>query len=1001
MEARPTSHPSAESLRALALGKLDDNTASEVLSHLDVCPDCSKEVTAATNDDFLNRLRQVHTPSGTPAPAKPLAKGVVGTQPGAVPTTLHNVPPELADYSQYEVLRELGRGGMGVVYLAKNKMMDRLEVLKVVNKALLNQPGAVERFLREIRSAAKLNHPNVVAAYSALQLGDLLAFAMEYVEGEDLHALVKARGPLPVVNACHYVQQAAIGLQHAFEKGMVHRDIKPQNLILAREGKKHIIKVLDFGLAKATREKSADTELTGEGQMLGTPDFMAPEQTMDAAKADIRADIYSLGCTLYFLLTAGPPFRGKSLGAVLLAHQSTQAQPLNLVRADVPEELAAAVRKMMAKEPAQRYQTPADVVKALATAGRPSAKGASSKSSLPTPAPAARSEEEKRLLRAETILPPPEAAQATMRGPGTVPVPAGNILSAKTILPVEARPVQGGNKPRPPAVQSSGAMKWGKWLLLGIAAVLLASGAIGWRSWRSGSPKTDPEPRRDRDDSRVVVRTADYSPPSEPEREPTPDPELQTDWDDSSRVVMTTGSSLPFYQERGPKRIQAWKRAAESRNPMGMYMYARCLSEGTGVAKDESEAFKWYRKAAALGNARAMNAVGFCYDRGDVVTKDPAEAIRWYRRAADLRETTAMTNLASCYLNGTGLAKNESEALKLFRAAADLGDSRAMRSLGECYQFGSGVAKDDKAAVEWYRKAAERGNGEALYNLGECYQNGYGVAKDEKEAVEWYRKAADVQSMNGMIRLAERMIDGDAFVRRSPAEALTLLNQALAIQSSRGSPIHSIREHLARAALRAGQDDLRATRHDEARTHLTAARTVSVALNKERPGRFYYMQDLGQTWFEFGNLERAEGNARVAADCYRKAMAVDGPEMTKATQALAELHEKGEGVVKDEAKAKELRALFAKQKIKRFTIPCKIGGSTFPVHVYVFEVFPWRHPLETQFCYFKEERGFDLPKDVMDSFERLHKISKENNVSFTDLCVYALGDKKDEKKDKK
>jgi serine/threonine protein kinase len=123
---------------------------------------------------------------------------------------------------------------------------------------------------------------------------------MEYVEGQDLASLVKSQGPLPIVHACYYVQQAALGLQHAYEKGMVHRDIKPQNLILAREGKKHIVKVLDFGLAKATREKKDDTGLTGEGKMLGTTDYIAPEQTMDAAHADIRADIYSLGCTLYY-----------------------------------------------------------------------------------------------------------------------------------------------------------------------------------------------------------------------------------------------------------------------------------------------------------------------------------------------------------------------------------------------------------------------------------------------------------------------------------------------------------------------------------------------------------------------------------------------------------------------------------------------------------------------------------------------------------------------------
>ena len=358
-------HPAADVLRAFALGKLDDTTSEVVMTHLDSCPECCKQVAALSGDDFIARLRQAHGLSKTPAPPKSLVEVAQAPKPPANQPPIANLPPELANNPQYQVLRELGRGGMGVVYLAKNKLMDRLEVLKVVNGTLLDHPGAVERFLREIRSAAKLNHANVVTAYSAVQNGQLLAFAMEYVEGQDLGTLVKSQGPLPVPHACFYVQQAAYGLQHAFEKQMVHRDIKPQNLILAREGKKHVVKVLDFGLAKVMREKSEDTGLTGEGQMLGTPDYIAPEQSLDAAKADIRADIYSLGCTLYYLLSGAAPFSANSLAGILLAHQLDEAKPLNLVRPEVPKELAAVVRKMMAKSPDKRYQTPLEVVQAL------------------------------------------------------------------------------------------------------------------------------------------------------------------------------------------------------------------------------------------------------------------------------------------------------------------------------------------------------------------------------------------------------------------------------------------------------------------------------------------------------------------------------------------------------------------------------------------------------------------------------------------------------------
>ena len=283
------------------------------------------------------------------------------------------MPPGLADHPDYEVIRELGRGGMGVVYLARNKLMGRLEVLKVVGGHLVERPGVRDRFLREVQSAAKLQHKNIVTAYSAMRLGESIVLAMEYVEGTTWPRMVKSGGPLPVINACYFIYQAALGLQHAHERGMVHRDIKPANLILAREGKKAIVKVLDFGLAKVTSEGQTDSGLTREGQMLGTPDFIAPEQIRDAQSADIRADIYSLGCTFYYLLTGGPPFRGEHLWDVYQAHFSMDAGPLNLVRPEVPVELAALVAKMMAKEPRRRFQTPGEVAQALTPFFKPAA----------------------------------------------------------------------------------------------------------------------------------------------------------------------------------------------------------------------------------------------------------------------------------------------------------------------------------------------------------------------------------------------------------------------------------------------------------------------------------------------------------------------------------------------------------------------------------------------------------------------------------------------------
>ena len=368
MDAPLATHPTDQTLSSYGLGKLDDASAESVNKHLEQCPDCRNRVAAISPDTFLGRLRGAQGRPDSPGPIGPSLAGLsmlAAGSPSPAPPATSTLPPGLADHPDYEILRELGQGGMGVVYLAENRLMGRKEVLKVVSGHLINRRGVLDRFLGEIRHAAQLHHPNIVTAYAALRVGESLVLAMEYVEGLDLARLVKARGPLPVAKASNYVHQAALGLQHAHEHGMVHRDIKPGNLMLAPQGYRAVVKVLDFGLAKVSREVPADGTLTYEGQMLGTPDFIAPEQSVDARNADIRADIYSLGCTLYYLLTGGPPFQGTSLYDILQAHHSRDALPLNLARPEVPVELAALVAKMMAKEPERRFQTPAEVSKAL------------------------------------------------------------------------------------------------------------------------------------------------------------------------------------------------------------------------------------------------------------------------------------------------------------------------------------------------------------------------------------------------------------------------------------------------------------------------------------------------------------------------------------------------------------------------------------------------------------------------------------------------------------
>jgi serine/threonine protein kinase len=283
----------------------------------------------------------------------------------ALPPTTSDIPAELAGLQGYEIIRELGRGGMGVVYLSRNTLMDRYEVLKVMNKTLLGQPEAVDRFLQEIRSAAKLSHPNVAIAHSAYQTGELLVLAMEYVDGEDLAKVVREQGPLAISNACFCAHQVATALQRGHDLGMVHRDIKPGNILLSLQGKRPAVKVIDFGLAKAKSELRPRRELTGANQMMGTPGYSAPEQLNDAKIADIRSDIYALGCTLYFLLAGKAPFKGDSVYAIFLAQESGTVRPLRELRPDVPEDLAQVVATMMARDPAERFQQPRDAAVAV------------------------------------------------------------------------------------------------------------------------------------------------------------------------------------------------------------------------------------------------------------------------------------------------------------------------------------------------------------------------------------------------------------------------------------------------------------------------------------------------------------------------------------------------------------------------------------------------------------------------------------------------------------
>jgi serine/threonine protein kinase len=262
----------------------------------------------------------------------------------------------------YRLLEPIGKGGMGVVYKAQHLNLPRLAALKILPPERARDQATLERFLREARSAAALDHRNIVQLYDVGHASGVHFLALEYVDGVTLDRVIESNGPVEFPTAIHYIVQVAAGLSHAHERGFVHRDIKPGNLILARDG---TIKILDMGLARSLdREEDRLTEYLDGSTILGTVDFIAPEQALNTP-TDARADIYSLGATLYALLTGRPPFEGNATQK-LMQHQVRQADRLCDVNPAIPVDLSDVVDLMMTKRPQDRIPSAADVIRCLA-----------------------------------------------------------------------------------------------------------------------------------------------------------------------------------------------------------------------------------------------------------------------------------------------------------------------------------------------------------------------------------------------------------------------------------------------------------------------------------------------------------------------------------------------------------------------------------------------------------------------------------------------------------
>ena len=353
-----------EELRDYALGRSEPDRCDEILAHLEDCSVCEDTVGSLENtaDSLLDHLRVGSGPiPAMAAVAIERAKRRIESEP-AFQNANHEPPAHVRDY---QLLEEVGAGGMGTVFRAVHTRLDKVVALKLLPAQRMRDGAAVARFEREMKAAGRLDHPSIVTATDAGQIDETHFLVMEYIDGLDLNRLQKAVGQLSIANACELIRQTAIGLQYAHERGMVHRDIKPSNIMLASNGR---VKILDLGLALLADNRGATDNLTTVGQFMGTLDYMAPEQCDDSHEVDIRADLYSLGATLFRLLTGEVPFGGakhKSVLAKIRALATEDAPALSSIREDVPAKLAQLTSRLLSKNPDARPASPLEVADEL------------------------------------------------------------------------------------------------------------------------------------------------------------------------------------------------------------------------------------------------------------------------------------------------------------------------------------------------------------------------------------------------------------------------------------------------------------------------------------------------------------------------------------------------------------------------------------------------------------------------------------------------------------
>ncbi len=586
----------------------------------------------------------------------------------------------------YELADRIGAGGFAEVFKARDLRLKRDLAVKVLRPDLGLSPDLLQRFRREAETIATLRNPHIVPVYDIGEAEGLAFIIMPLIAGESLRAVLDREGPMPPAEVNRILREASSGLAAAHEAGVIHRDIKPENIMLEGRDKRALL--MDFGIAKAIVGASGEdgdpgATLTTTGIIIGTPQYMSPEQASGDKKIDARTDQYSLAVVGYRMLSGVLPFQGDSTRAVL--YQQLVAEPplITTQVAGVPPALAEAIRRAMSKEPADRFADMLSFSAALDAEVTPS---------LPA-APA-------------VTVPMPKLRRQKMMAAG-----AGGLVLLLLIWLIA--------RPRPPAK-----------MMIPLVTIPAVTAQLPPPPPPSPPPVTPVASRRGGTPDRPSSTARDHS-------------GATTSRAAAARPVApaTPACATAVSASNWTAALPACTAEASHGSAVAERLLGTMYDKGNGVPADPVKAVSWYRKAVA-SDAEAQFLLSRLTELGRGTNQNSDEATALLRESAAGGYLKAQQTLAYRLETGSGIHKDETEAALWYRRAADKGDPLSQEKLGEFLARGRGVSKDEKKAAEWFAKSANQGDAEAAYQLSQMYFKGHGVGHSDSLGMVWLRRAA-------------------------------------------------------------------------------------------------------------------------------------------------------------------------------------------------------------------------------------------------------------------